>query len=162
MILISPKETSPPSPSPSALGATHGLRVGGLPVLGIFREWNPEVWTPSFQLLGVIACAPPSLRGWACPGSLPRPRRRHRTSLHPSPVHTAPQPGPDCSSVLQVWQELASKFCGETNSVRPLTGDVNLEPHSEDAQVTLPSRHLLPFVAKKQPAGRCLEATGAG
>ena len=128
----------------------------------IFRKWNPEVWTPGFQLLGVIACAPSLSAGVDLP-SFPLPARRlPRASLHPSPVYTAPQPGPDCSVSSAGLAGICQQVLRGENSVRLVIGDVNLEPHSEDAQVTLPWRRLLPFAVKKQPAGRCLEATRAG
>ena len=85
-----------------------------------------------------------------------------RTSLHPSPVYMAPQPGPDCSVSSAGLAGTCQQVLQGDNSVRPVIGDVNLEPHSEDAKVTLLWRRLLPFVVKKQPAGRCLEATGPG
>lgn len=51
MILINaPKETSPP-PLPLSPGGHPWASCGGLPVLGIFREWNPEVWTPVSSFL---------------------------------------------------------------------------------------------------------------
>lgn len=142
MILIRLKETPSPglrpptSPPPSALGATRGLCVGGLPILDIFRKWNPEVWTPSFQLLVVIACAPSLSAGVDLPSFPPPAPPAARTSLHPSPVYMAPQPGPDCSVSSAGLAGTCQQVLQGDNSVRPVIGDVNLEPHSEDAKVT--------------------------
>lgn len=88
--------------------------MGGLPILDIFRKWNPEVWTPGFQLLVVIACAPSLSAGVDLP-SFPPPAPPAPAPAFTPPLFTWPLSlDLTALSVLQVWQELASKFCRET------------------------------------------------